>query len=412
MKRLIAALLSVTSYTVHASDCQIDAATLNAPDLVLAGVPIACDASPVPPGQLNDCGVLRWVAANDPGIVALLREHRDFLAKCLQMGVGSEPCRDGKFSAGYIAAQLQVAAVEVRVLAETSPQAGVMVHHVCALAERGLAPTRSPKPLSILSDRLTLTRDVSDPNNPFAKGFAAPFVISYTDDREGENSFLGLYGTIGYTFVDRAGGSAIFGSLEVDTAGGSEREKSSAVLGLNYSRYFFPDGGPFQNLLLRVSPQYLTDRDFKREAYQLRANLTPASHGFLEAGYILCPGGCSERSRHQFHWSPSLGVELGRVVDAGGAPNLLPVEGENYARFAPSITMSYRPIGRFQKLLFQVEYTHRWDWDKDWDRGLGTVGVHYAVSPNAFWSLSWKKGRQDGSFAPVDTLLFGFGVRQ
>lgn len=413
MKRLSAALFAATSLTALASECPIDAAALNAPNLLLEGVPIACDASPTAPGELNDCGVLRWVAANDPGIVALLREHKEFRDKCLQMGVSAEPCREGKFSAGFIAAQLQVAATEVRMLDENNPRASLAVSHLCALSARGLAPMAPPpKPLSILSERLTLTRDVADPNNSFAKGFEAPFVISYTNDREGDKSFVGLYGTIGYKFFDLAGGSALSSSLKIDTAGGSQREKSSAVLSVNYSRHFFPDSGPFQNWLLRISPQYLTDRDLEREAYQLKAQITPTSHGFLDAGYMLCPGGCDERSRHQFFWSPSLGLELGHVVDAGGSTNLLPVEGEDYARFAPSITMSYRPLGRFPKLLVQLDYTHRWDWDEDWDRGLGSLGIHYAVATNAFWSLSWKKGRQEGSFAPVDTVLFGFGVRQ
>jgi len=36
------------------------------------------------------------------------------------------------------------------------------------------------------------------------------------------------------------------------------------------------------------------------------------------------------------------------------------------------------------------------------DRGLGSPGMNYEIAPDAFWSLAWRKGRQDGAFDVIN----------
>ena len=417
MKHSLVVILGVccgSSLAAESSVCPRDVDKLNEPGIVLSGTRFECDASPMAVGRLNECGMLKWAATTMPAYTAIIKENQAFIADCRKDG-GANECDQGKFSAGYLMTQLKRSIVELSVL-DNNPMGppSLSIDTACELLRRGVTVPVKPKNAVFLSDRFTFTRDVADPQWSPSKSFSAPFLLSATDDRQKNKSLIGIYDTIGYTFFDVPGDYAFSASAKIDSAAGSGPEKSNVTLGLNWEKYYFPrENAWVDSVLLRVSPEYLTDRDFKREAYQLSVNGSFSSKRFGHPGFVVCPGGCDADDKSEFYWSPSIGVELGKVVDAAGSDKLILMKQDGaYVRLAPSLTMTYKPSAFSSNVSFQFQYTQRYDLKKGWDRGLGVLSLNYAIASNAFWSLSWRKGRQNGTFEPIDTLLFGIGIRQ
>ena len=410
----ILGLLSGTAWSAESSVCPRDVEVLNSPGIVLAGTRKDCDASPMLPGRLNECGMLKWAAQTSPAYLAIMKEDQAFVVDCRANGGGAE-CDQGKYSPAFLLAELKRSVVELSVLDNDpmGPQS-VAIETACGLLQRGILVAPKSKDATFLSDRFTFTRNVADPQWSRGKSYEAPFLLSASDDREKDKSYIGIYGTVGYIFSDRPGDYAWTGSVKIDSAAGAEVKKSSVTFGMNWSKYFFPRTNPWiDSVLLRISPEYLTDRDFDREAYQLSVVGSLTSSRLGNAGYITCPGGCDVENTSEFYWSPSLGLEAGRVEDAAGSDTLTLVEQQGaYVRLAPSVSMTYKPIEWSPKIAFQLEYTQRYDLTQGWNRGMGVLSVNYAIAPNAFWNLSWRKGRQDSTFQTVDTVLFGIGIRQ
>jgi hypothetical protein len=404
---------SVAAHAVDAATCPSDVASLNAADLSIEGTQIACDASSPGDGYLNECGVLRLVVTNYPEATAIIKENKAYIAQCRP--VGSTSCNQGKFTPAFMEAKVRESSRWLWEFNQDSLDKKLPVDVVCRrLALLPPAPKKL-EPVRLLSDRLSLTRDVSDPQNAAAK-FEAPFMVNASEDREKKKSLIGLYGTAAYTLYDRPEGGSLTASAKVDSAAGSERAKSSVALALNWSGYTFPAETKWVDAVhFKFSPSYLTDRAFDREVYELGFEVTPTSKRIGRAGLASCwedKGECNELSKGEFYWSPSLAIEAGHVADAAGVAKLEAIrQSGTYARLAPAVTMSYRPSWS-ERLTFSLKYTHRYDVTENWDRGLGSLGVDYAISTDAFLSVVWKKGRQTGSFEPVDMLLFGFGVRQ
>lgn len=417
MKIALATLLgmaSSTAWTAESSVCPRDVEALNSPEIELVGARMKCDASPMPRGRLNECGMLKWTAQTSPAFLAIMKEHQTFVAECRTNGGGAE-CDQGKFSPAFLLAQLRRSAVELSVLdADPMGPPSLSIDTACGLLERGIVTAPKPKDVTFLSDRFSYTRNVADPQWSRGKPYEAPFLLSASDDREKDKSYIGIYGTIGYTFSDRPGDYVWMGSVKIDSSAGAEVKKSSVTFGMNWSKYLAPRSNSLVDmLLLRISPEYLTDRNFDREAYQLSMVGTLTSRRLGNSGYISCPGGCDVENTSEFYWAPSLGFEAGRVQDAAGSDTLTIVEQQGtYARLVPSVTMTYKPIAWSPKLSLQFEYAQRYDLTEGWNRGVGVFSLNYAIAPNAFWSLSWRKGRQENTFQPVDTMLFGVGIRQ
>jgi len=400
---------------VETDACAKDVAPLNAPGFELGGTVIDCDASAVGPGELNECGMMRWAEKNSRAFQNTVNENNSYIEKC---GKHIPSCAKGKFSAEYLEAQLRMALVELSGMSKRNePPLGpvsMRVNVACERQRKGLPLVKKPKDAVFLSHRFSFTRDVADPHSSRGKPFEAPFVINAVRDSERDTSSVGIYGTVGYLFGDVPGEYNLSASAKIDSAAGSERKKSSVTVGLNWQKYYWSETSPwFDHILFRVSPAYLTDRAFDREIYQVSAVATLASKRFGRPGYKICPEGCDFDNSYEFFWSPSLTLDTGKVVDAAGSEALLAMEGEDaYVRLSPGITMTFSPMTWSPKLSFQLQYAQRFDLTEGWNRGLGTLSMSYAIAPNAFWSLSWRKGRQDGSFEPVDSLLLGIGIRQ
>jgi hypothetical protein len=424
----ILGLLPIVTMAAESSVCPQDVEMLNSPGIVLAGSRVECDASPMPPGTLNECGMLKWAAQNSPAYLAIMREDKAFIADCRAGGGGAE-CDQGKFSPAFLLAQLKRSAVELSVL-DNNPMGppSVSIDTACILLRRGIPVGPKPKDATFLSERLSFSRSVADPKWSRAKSYEAPFLLSASDDRENEKSYVGFYGTIGYTFSDQPGYHAWMASAKIDSAAGSEAKDSSVTLGINWSKYFLNGSRSdpsesrsdasakkpwIDSVFLRISPEYLTDRKFDRQAYQLSVVATPASRYLGNMGYMSCPGGCDVGNTSEFYWSTSMGLEAGRVDDAAGSKNLEAVAEQGaYVRLVPGISMTYKPVSLSPKISFQLEYAQRYDLTQGWDRGVGAFNVNYAIAPNAFWTLSWRKGRQESTFENIDTVLFGIGIRQ
>lgn len=398
----------------ESSVCPRDVEALNAPGIVIGTTTFECDSSPVPPGHLNECGMLKWAAQTMPAYLAIAKDHQAFISDCRSNG-GSAECDQGKFSAGYLFAQLKMSIVELKGLDGRPPTPpSLSIKTGCELVRRGVIIPVKPKDAVFLSDRFSFTRSISDPQWSRGKPADAPFILYATKDREKDKSAIGIYGTIGYNLHNVPGDYSLTASAKIDSAAGAERKKSSVALGLNWSKYYFPESNPWiDSVLFRVSPEYLTDRAFDREAYQLTFAGSLASERFGRPGFIQCPGGCDVENTHEFYWLPSFAIEYGKVVDAAGSDSLLAVQQNgSYTRLAPSFTMTYKPVALSPKLSFQLDYVHRFDLDAGWDRGLGTLSMNYAIAPNVFWNFSWRKGQQDATVQPIDTFLFGIGIRQ
>lgn len=408
-------LTAVMAHSAWASEaaCPSDLVALNAPGIELGGATLACDASPAAPGMLNECGMLKWAAQVVPAYQDLQREDHAFIKTCRDEGGGPE-CGQGKFSPNYRLSVLRAATVELSIMDGTGEPPRVSLEHACRWLARGIAVPVKPKDLVFPNPRFTFTRDVADPQNSRGRPFEAPFVINAIHDREKDKSTIGIYGTVGYRLTDEASLNDVSLSAKIDSAASTERKKSNVVIGLNWQRYVFPRRSRWLDFLLfRVSPEYLTDRGFEREAYQLTAKVSLGSQRFWRAGYVTCPGGCDVNRKAEFYWSPSLALEAGDVVEAAGSDTLLLVQQQGrFVRFVPGVTISFKPTAWSDRLTFKLQYAHRYDLTQGWDRGVGALSVDYAIAKNAFWNLTWRKGRQEVTLQPIDTILFGIGIRQ
>ena len=394
----------VASTAAHAQVCdQTKAASYNERRTLgtLDSTPLNCDGREVGPGQLNQCGVMSLFADRSTAFAQMLASNEKYKSE------------GGMYTKGYLARWLSEATGEFW-RNQDDPYVASMAK-VCVFLNIKRTQEDKSEPTAILSDRLSLSRDVPDPQSSVNGPFHGPFVINITDDRKADKTSVGVYGTASYKVFESVGGGRLNASLSVDSAAGDKVEKSSVQLGLDYFAYI-GNAESANQISLALSPKYLTDRNFNREAYQITATASLRSDSFFTPGYYICPGsdGCQyETAPWVFYWVPSLGVEAGHVVDAAGNATLQQVAKEGtYSRLVPSVKAVYEPHWLSPKISFTAAYRQRYDLTQGWDRGYGELAFLYRFTPNAYFTTMYRKGRKDTTFDPIDTIFFGIGVSQ
>ena len=409
----VAALLLGTSFAVHAETCELSrAAEYNATTTIkaLGSTPLVCDRSGADSGQLNRCGVLRLFAERSDAFAKLLASNETYKAD------------GGMYTSGYLARWLNDAADDFWRRQKDS-QVAVPMSRVCAYLDLSKVDHDKAKPSDdesrskFLSQDLSLTRDIPDPLNAVGTPLHGPFIVNVTDDRKAGKTTVGVYGTISYKLAESVDGGRWNASATIDSASTDKVEKSSVQVGLDYTA-ITGNAQSIDQIAVTVSPKYLTDREFKREAYQFSATAAFTSKRFLEPGYYICPDEktehCNEKSSAWvFYWVPSLGLEAGHVVDAAGNATLQQIAKEGtYYRLVPGLKAVYEPHWISPKISLSAAYRQRYDLTQGWNRGYAELSFLYQFDPSLYFTTVYRKGRKDTTFDPIDTLFFGFGISQ
>ncbi|MBD9437328.1 hypothetical protein IB223_14590 [Pseudoxanthomonas sp. PXM03] len=229
-----------------------------------------------------------------------------------------------------------------------------------------------------------------------------PFLVSYRNDREGEDSGLTVLGKIEYKW---GSGLPVQQTVftDIDSSTKDDRIKSSITFGYSYSLLTKDVPGElFDDAESIFGFEWNTDRGFRRKAYAAHYTFIPSSE-MLGAGY---------RSGRTWDiaWQPSVSLQVGNVIDAAGNEALEKRESDGgFARVAPSFSLATTPQ-RFPKLSFGISYLHTWDLTHRWDRGLLEASATYSLSKGTFVTLVHRYGAKKISFDDIDETLFGIGV--
>lgn len=287
------------------------------------------------------------------------------------------------------------------------------------------ATIQKQEPEIIGSDKIIVGRKLADALDPRRRESGVPFAISYTDDRaSGEDNFVAA-GEITYVPSPRVrdGRSSlarvVLPTIGFDLSTSKPANESSISIGAPI-RWFKSNQAPPDQRLIDdwswvVEPKYNTDRDFRRDAYELNFGATLSSKRLWRAGQNIEFGGDASKpgDEWQFHWKPSLSMETGSVTDAGGNAKLALVEADGeYVRMAPNVAVKLRLPFSNARFSLAGSYTQRFDLTESWSRGLGTLSVLYDLSSNVALTLTRRKGRKPPDFAETDDVLLGIGVQQ
>jgi len=274
------------------------------------------------------------------------------------------------------------------------------------------ANTRQPGDLKLGWKSLRIGRKLTDAVDPRKKNYPAAFVLSYTDDRVGKDDSFVALGDITWWSRPLSSLSRVDFKSSVDVATSKAPSESSIDLAVPLSRVWTFESRWLSSLGASIEPKYTTDRDFRRDVVQITAVVAPSSINFLRAGYNTTLGkpGVGYVNNFEFYWQPSLGIEYGKVNDAGGNAALALIEASGeFKRVAASAEFKLLWPRRIP-LSFNAAYTERLDLDEDWKRGFFTTGLQYDVAKNFSLTLTYRKGRKPDTFEKVDDLLLGIGL--
>ena len=291
------------------------------------------------------------------------------------------------------------------------------------LRERALSE-RKAEDKPILSERLFFGRKLTDASDPRKAESNVPFVLSFTDDRgAGDDVFLAA-GNLAFEVWNVDLNSVPFESsfvptLSFETTTKTAPSESTISIGFPF-RFLWVESSNRSGAWINewewaVEPKYITDRDGRRDAFEIAWNNVFASERLLRAGYNIWIGGASSDplTQHILFWEPSIGVEAGNVTDAGGNAKLEAIQATgNYLRLAPAVSFKWNLPQLGQRVAFGLGYTHRFDLEQGWDRGFGSASIQYDLSKFVALTLSYRKGRKPPDFAETNELLFGVGIQQ
>jgi len=273
---------------------------------------------------------------------------------------------------------------------------------------------KSPGSKPVLWKGFGIKRFVTDPIDLRQGRQARPAIVSYKYDKEADRqsqlSFIGgvqLY-SHSWGWPSGAGsGPTVFLTLapgiDFDVDGNKKTEETTVSIGVPVSLEWVRESPWLSDMALTVKPKFETDRKLKREVREVQFAWSFASQK-LGNGYFTPLGS----GKFKISWLPLVGLEVGKVYDAGGNENLQTLESDPaYVRLAPRISFS---IIR-ERLVFGMDYAHRFDLKEGWDRGYGEMSVTYDLNQkkNIQFTLYYRRGRKPPYFKQVNEFVIGVG---
>lgn len=389
--------LATTATAMGAPTCRDEVLQQRAASPVADERPIPCVRREVPEGSVDDCAAKAFLLTHIAKLVALVKEDKynnKFITKAL-----TDPYNN--------LTDLAAGAISAEALCE-------------AVANYNAATPQEEKDRKLLGDRWTVSRNLTDSTNPATpKKAKVPAVMTVVEDRVKDKTTATVYGTLAYNaYFDPVAWTRWDLSLAVDSSTADPVSKSSVTLAAPLTKSFANPEGIVEGVDLSISPQFQTDRAFDRRAYQLIASASFLSTRLGRMGQFTCMPviDCSSgENAIRFMWTPKLGYETGRVDDAGRNANLAIIKQQGtYSRLVPSVAVDVYPEALSDNLSFQLAYRHRYDLKEGWDRGYGEVSMLYAMNKDKTLFLvgTYRKGRKDLTFDPIDSVLLGFGYLQ
>ncbi|MDR3385600.1 MAG: hypothetical protein P4L92_01000 [Rudaea sp.] len=395
-------ILAIQALPVRAIDCTAETASVdyrNAKPKVLSG-PIECAANEVPEGKLNECGVTKYYMEHDPALKTSIEEDV-YTPKGVRQQVESH-----------------TRALQVSYKSADGKHLEVSTRDFCQFYANEQWALHKTDPVVLLSPNLSIGRTLTDTDDPNAKPIPVPFIASIQQDHDAHQTTTGLYGTLKYDFLHSTSPvlSTLDATLSVDSNTSQDNSKSSVVAGIDYVAITGSNepADLFQEFSWKVSPQYQTDRDFDRRAYEVTASVAGKSLALGRMGYLTYSNGDpGPDNSFRFFWQPSIGLDIGRVDNAAGNSQLEIVKKDGtYVRLVPSVSAELIPDFISENLVLEFSYRHRYDLTQGWDRGYAELSVLYHLSKNAYLTALYRYGRKDVTFDPINTVLFGIGFSQ
>lgn len=278
------------------------------------------------------------------------------------------------------------------------------------------------EPKTIGGPRWTFGRQLVDALDPRKSSSNVPLVLSYVDDRETRNDAFVAVGSITYLAdhrdLSRRWSQAILPTLESDITTKNNPADSSLMLALpvrwSWINPRYDQGPIFDDLTIGIEPRYGTDRDLDREVLEVAMPFTFTSRKLGRAGYYHWFGpGADRTQRYRFFWQPTLTVEAGKINDSGGNADLeaLRLAGD-YLRLAPALAFKLTLPYDAGRVTLGAGYTHRFDVEQGWDRGLTTAAIQYDLTSSIALTVSYRRGRKPPDFAETEEFLIGVGLSQ
>jgi len=170
-----------------------------------------------------------------------------------------------------------------------------------------------------------------------------------------------------------------------------------------------------ESFTVGLTPKYVSDRAFRREVHEI------VLHGGFSANALAAGFVRPKRVRNDgvklpavsWYWVPAAQLELGRVVDAGGNLQLLPLTGQRYVRLASRARVTIFPSAISEQLRVNADYWIRRDVEAAWWRTYfeGSLTHDIAFSGKAELTLLFRRGRKPPQFTDLTEVILGLGVR-
>ncbi len=201
--------------------------------------------------------------------------------------------------------------------------------------------------------------------------------------------------------------------MDIDTGKPAAESSLSAAIPLSWE-WVAPAGSssPFSSQVLMLTPTYLTDRDFDREAYELSLQWFFQARN-VGSGYYRYLGK-KQGSGVRFTWAPTIELKTGKVEDAAGNERLQAIaDSGDYQRAVARVTAKFVSM-KGKRSALAIDYFHRYDFGESWDRGYLEAALTYDANKgkNVQLSLVYSKGKKPPAFEKRDELLFGIGLLQ
>jgi hypothetical protein len=159
-----------------------------------------------------------------------------------------------------------------------------------------------------------------------------------------------------------------------------------------------------------------TDRSFDRNVTEVEMWATLSSQPLGRAGFVTrLAGDARSGPAATFYWRPWVGLEAGKIHNAGGNKDLEALAAQGaYVRVVPRVSATLRPLVISDRLRFSADYFHRFGLNQSLNEAYfeGRALYDLTTSGNVALTVVWQRGHEPPDFGRTRRVLIGLGILQ